>query len=102
MGAAAATGAELAIFTNDNPRSEEPAAIIEAMLSAVPPGSHVLVEPDRMRAIEAAVATAAAGDVVVIAGKGHEQGQETQGVVVPFDDRVALRQALTGHGAEVG
>jgi UDP-N-acetylmuramoyl-L-alanyl-D-glutamate--2,6-diaminopimelate ligase len=102
MGAAAATGADLAIFTNDNPRSEDPAAILDAMRSGVPSGTEVVIEPDRIRAIEIAVAAAAAGDAVVIAGKGHEQGQETAGVVVPFDDRVALRQVLTGRGAEVG
>jgi UDP-N-acetylmuramoyl-L-alanyl-D-glutamate--2,6-diaminopimelate ligase len=60
----------------------------------VPPGSRVLVEPDRARAIEAAVAMVRPGDVLVVAGKGHEQGQETSGVVVPFDDRVVLRKAI--------
>ena len=54
----------------------------------------VVVEPDRARAIELAVARATAGDAVVVAGKGHEQGQEVAGVVRPFDDRVVLRERL--------
>jgi UDP-N-acetylmuramoyl-L-alanyl-D-glutamate--2,6-diaminopimelate ligase len=102
MGAAAAAGADLAVFTNDNPRSEDPAAIIEAMLAGVPSDARVLVEPDRRHAIELAVASAAEGDALVVAGKGHEQGQETAGVVVPFDDREALREVLASHAAEVG
>jgi UDP-N-acetylmuramoyl-L-alanyl-D-glutamate--2,6-diaminopimelate ligase len=97
MGAAAATGADLAVFTNDNPRSEDADEILAAMQSGVPAGLRVLVEPDRARAIDAAVGLARPGDVLVIAGKGHEQGQETAGVVVPFDDRVVLRDALTSH-----
>jgi UDP-N-acetylmuramoyl-L-alanyl-D-glutamate--2,6-diaminopimelate ligase len=94
MGQAAAAGADLAVFTNDNPRSEDPAAILEAMQRDVPAGSRVLVEPDRARAIEAAAGMARSGDVLVVAGKGHEHGQETAGVVVPFDDRVVLRDAI--------
>jgi UDP-N-acetylmuramoyl-L-alanyl-D-glutamate--2,6-diaminopimelate ligase len=97
MGAAAATGADLAVFTNDNPRSEDANEILAAMQSGVPAGLRVLVEPDRARAIDAAVGLARPGDVLVIAGKGHEQGQEAAGVVVPFDDRVVLRDALTAH-----
>jgi UDP-N-acetylmuramoyl-L-alanyl-D-glutamate--2,6-diaminopimelate ligase len=94
MGEAAAAGADLAVFTNDNPRSEDPAEILAAMQQGVPAGSRVLVEPDRGRAIEAAVGLARRGDVLVVAGKGHELGQETAGVVVPFDDRVVLRTAI--------
>ncbi|MGN6472414.1 MAG: UDP-N-acetylmuramoyl-L-alanyl-D-glutamate--2,6-diaminopimelate ligase [Mycobacteriales bacterium] len=97
MGEAAATSADLAVFTNDNPRSEDPAEILAAMQSGVPAGSRVLVEPDRARAIEVAVGLARAGDVLVVAGKGHEQGQETAGVVVPFDDRVVLREAISAQ-----
>jgi UDP-N-acetylmuramoyl-L-alanyl-D-glutamate--2,6-diaminopimelate ligase len=97
MGASAATGADLAVFTNDNPRSEDPDAILAAMQSGVPAGLRVLVEPDRTRAIDAAVGLARVGDVLVVAGKGHEQGQETAGVVVPFDDRLVLRDALSAH-----
>jgi UDP-N-acetylmuramoyl-L-alanyl-D-glutamate--2,6-diaminopimelate ligase len=58
------------------------------------PGAHVEVVPDRRAAIERAVATARPGDVVVVAGKGHERGQEVDGVVHPFDDREELRVAL--------
>ncbi|HVX69292.1 MAG TPA: UDP-N-acetylmuramoyl-L-alanyl-D-glutamate--2,6-diaminopimelate ligase [Mycobacteriales bacterium] len=94
MGQAAALHADFSVFTNDNPRSEDPAEILAAMQRDVPPGSRVLVEPDRTRAIEAAVGMARAGDVLVVAGKGHELGQETAGVVVPFDDRVVLRDAI--------
>jgi UDP-N-acetylmuramoyl-L-alanyl-D-glutamate--2,6-diaminopimelate ligase len=94
MGRAAALGADFAVFTNDNPRSEDPAAILDAMRAELPDGSRVLVEPDRARAIDAAVAMSRPGDVLVVAGKGHEQGQETAGVVIPFDDRVVLRRAI--------
>jgi UDP-N-acetylmuramoyl-L-alanyl-D-glutamate--2,6-diaminopimelate ligase len=98
MGAAAATLADLAILTNDNPRSEDPADILAAMLAGVPAAARaagrVLVEPDRAAAIAAAVAAAGPQDAVVVAGKGHESGQEQAGVVTPFDDRVVLRAAL--------
>ena len=99
MGAAATAGADLAIFTNDNPRSEDASEILAAMESGVPAGSRYLVEPDRARAIDAAVGLAKPGDVLVVAGKGHEQGQESAGVVVPFDDRLVLHDALVALGA---
>ncbi len=99
MGRLAAQGADVVIFTNDNPRSEDPQSIIAAIQSgadAVPAEdrAQLLVEPDRAAAIALAVHHAAAGDTVVVAGKGHEQGQETAGVVRPFDDRVVLRAAI--------
>jgi UDP-N-acetylmuramoyl-L-alanyl-D-glutamate--2,6-diaminopimelate ligase len=97
MGAAAATGADIAVFTNDNPRSEDPEAILAAMQSGVPSGAQVTVEADRAHAIGLAVSLAEPGDVLIVAGKGHEQGQETAGVVVPFDDRAVLRAALVEH-----
>ena len=105
MGAAAAAGADLAVFTNDNPRSEDPQAILDAMLAGArdvsDPGD-VVVEPDRRLAIARALEFASSGDVVVVAGKGHEQGQEQGGVVQPFDDRDVVRAALTARGyAEV-
>ncbi len=90
MGAAAAT-ADLAVLTSDNPRSEDPDAILDAMAAAAP---GALREPDRAAAIALAVAAAGPQDAVVVAGKGHESGQESQGVVTPFDDRVVLRAAL--------
>jgi UDP-N-acetylmuramoyl-L-alanyl-D-glutamate--2,6-diaminopimelate ligase len=94
MGHAAATGSDLAVFTNDNPRSEDPAEILAAMSTGVPPGINVVVEPDRRRAIATAVDAARPGDVLLVAGKGHEQGQDIGGVVTPFDDRVELRNLI--------
>jgi UDP-N-acetylmuramoyl-L-alanyl-D-glutamate--2,6-diaminopimelate ligase len=99
MGEIAARGADLLIVTDDNPRSEPPAAIRQAMLAgalAVPAADRGEVREigDRAEAIEAAVRAAAAGDTVLVAGKGHETGQEIAGVVHPFDDRVVLQDAL--------
>ncbi|WP_369143756.1 UDP-N-acetylmuramoyl-L-alanyl-D-glutamate--2,6-diaminopimelate ligase [Streptomyces sp. R44] len=99
MGAAAARLADTAVLTSDNPRSEDPLAILTAMLAGaaeVPAGErgNVLVEPDRAAAVAAAVARALPGDTVLVAGKGHEQGQEIAGVVRPFDDREVLREAI--------
>jgi UDP-N-acetylmuramoyl-L-alanyl-D-glutamate--2,6-diaminopimelate ligase len=101
MGKAAAEGADVAIFTTDNPRSEDPDEIVAAMLSGVPTGTDVVVELDRRAAIGRAVTIAKPGDVVVIAGKGHEQGQEVDGTVTPFDDRVVAREAIAAYGAGV-
>ncbi|WP_406149869.1 UDP-N-acetylmuramoyl-L-alanyl-D-glutamate--2,6-diaminopimelate ligase [Streptomyces sp. NBC_01012] len=99
MGAAAARLADTAVLTSDNPRSEDPLAILAAMLSGaaevpVHERGDVLVEADRAAAITAAVARAEAGDTVLVAGKGHEQGQDIHGVVRPFDDRKVLREAI--------
>jgi UDP-N-acetylmuramoyl-L-alanyl-D-glutamate--2,6-diaminopimelate ligase len=102
MGAAAASLADVAILTSDNPRSEDPLAILAAMLDGVlsvpqEERARLIVEPDRAAAIAQAVSVAAAGDVIVVAGKGHETGQYIAGNVLPFDDRqvtaAALRQA---------
>jgi UDP-N-acetylmuramoyl-L-alanyl-D-glutamate--2,6-diaminopimelate ligase len=93
MGEAAAARADRVIVTSDNPRSEDPEAIIEEVL--VGTGPDVEREPDRRAAIALAVGTAEPGDVVVIAGKGHEQGQEFEnGRKEPFDDREVAREAL--------
>ncbi len=100
MGAAAATGADVAVLTNDNPRSEDPRTILDAMLAGARQSDgvgEVLVEPDRRLAIDHALAAARPGDVVVVAGKGHEQGQEQDGVVLPFDDRQVVREVLTSR-----
>ncbi|MFC8883968.1 UDP-N-acetylmuramoyl-L-alanyl-D-glutamate--2,6-diaminopimelate ligase [Streptomyces cinereoruber] len=99
MGAAAARLADTAVLTSDNPRSEDPLAILTAMLAgaaAVPAEERgeVLVLADRAAAIAAAVARARPGDTVLVAGKGHEQGQEIAGAVRPFDDREVLRAAI--------
>jgi UDP-N-acetylmuramoyl-L-alanyl-D-glutamate--2,6-diaminopimelate ligase len=100
MGRIAAERADIAIVTSDNPRSEEPLAIIEDVLQGA--GSGVEIDPDRRSAIERAIELAEAGDVVVIAGKGHEQGQEVAGVVHPFDDREVARAALSRIAAPEG
>lgn len=98
MGAAAARHADVVIVTDDNPRSEEPAAIRAAVLSGTAgAGRPVQVREvaDRRQAIAAAVdASGGADDTVAVLGKGHEQGQEVAGVVYPFDDRLVLRQAI--------
>jgi UDP-N-acetylmuramoyl-L-alanyl-D-glutamate--2,6-diaminopimelate ligase len=97
MGQVARELADRIVVTSDNPRSEEPLAIVEAILQGT--GTDVEVDLDRRSAIEAAVGAAGAGDVVVIAGKGHEQGQEIAGVVHPFDDRDVARGALRSRGS---
>ena len=97
MGRIATELADVAIVTSDNPRSEEPEAIIAEILEGA--GSEAEVEPDRREAIARAVATADEGDVVVIAGKGHEQGQQFADRTIPFDDREVASEALRRLGA---
>jgi UDP-N-acetylmuramoyl-L-alanyl-D-glutamate--2,6-diaminopimelate ligase len=92
MGQIATRLADVVLVTSDNPRSEDPLAIIDEILAGAGGGAEV--EPDRARAIEQALEAASAGDVVVIAGKGHEPGQEIAGRTIPFDDRVVARDAL--------
>ena len=94
MGRIARDRADLAIVTSDNPRSEDPLAIIQDVLQGS--GMEVEIDPDRRSAIHRAIDVAGPGDVVVIAGKGHEQGQDIGGVVQPFDDREVAREALRG------
>ncbi|WP_460064618.1 UDP-N-acetylmuramoyl-L-alanyl-D-glutamate--2,6-diaminopimelate ligase [Streptomyces sp. YKOK-I1] len=99
MGAAAARLADTAVLTSDNPRSEDPLAILATMLegaASVPAHERgeVLLFEDRAAAVAAAVARAHVGDTVLVAGKGHEQGQDIAGVVRPFDDRQVLREAI--------
>jgi UDP-N-acetylmuramoyl-L-alanyl-D-glutamate--2,6-diaminopimelate ligase len=99
MGAAAASLADVAILTSDNPRSEDPLAILAAMLDGVlsvpqDDRARVIVEPDRAAAIAQAVGLAAPCDVIVVAGKGHETGQYVAGAVLPFDDRAVTASAL--------
>ncbi|MGZ8740683.1 MAG: UDP-N-acetylmuramoyl-L-alanyl-D-glutamate--2,6-diaminopimelate ligase [Gaiellaceae bacterium] len=97
MGRIASELADMAIVTSDNPRSEEPQAIIDEILAGV--DGDVAVEPDRRAAIAQAIEQASKGDVVVIAGKGHEQGQEFADGKIPFDDREVAREALRRLGA---
>jgi UDP-N-acetylmuramoyl-L-alanyl-D-glutamate--2,6-diaminopimelate ligase len=98
MGRIAADLADLAIVTSDNPRTEDPLAIIDEVVAGVGAGE-LEIEPDRRAAIERAVSEARAGDVVLIAGKGHEQGQEVKGRRLPFDDRDVAREALRALAA---
>jgi UDP-N-acetylmuramoyl-L-alanyl-D-glutamate--2,6-diaminopimelate ligase len=97
MGRIAAELADLAIVTSDNPRSEDPRAIIEEIVAGAE--RELEVEPDRREAIARAIEAAEPGDVVVVAGKGHEQGQEFRDRTVPFDDREVAREALRRLGA---
>jgi UDP-N-acetylmuramoyl-L-alanyl-D-glutamate--2,6-diaminopimelate ligase len=91
MGAAAARLADVAIVTDDNPRSEEPASIRAAILEAAPQAREI---GDRREAIAAGAALLGEGDVLVVAGKGHEQGQMIAGVNHPFDDVAVTAEAL--------
>lgn len=91
MGAVCARLADRVVVTSDNPRSEDPLKIIDDILKGMGDARDVTVEPDRRRAIGRALAEAAAGDVVIIAGKGHETTQEIAGVKHPFDDREVAR-----------
>ncbi|HEV7526549.1 MAG TPA: UDP-N-acetylmuramoyl-L-alanyl-D-glutamate--2,6-diaminopimelate ligase [Acidimicrobiia bacterium] len=95
MGEVATRLADVAVLTSDNPRSEDPAAIAADVLEGVPDNRPApVVELDRRAAIRAALRTAGSGDVVVIAGKGHETGQTFDGVTTPFDDRVVAVEEL--------
>jgi UDP-N-acetylmuramoyl-L-alanyl-D-glutamate--2,6-diaminopimelate ligase len=98
MGKAAATLADVIVITSDNPRSEDPMAIIGEVAAGVPSGVYPIVEADRRKAIALALAGRDPGDVVVVAGKGHESGQTTGGVTVPFDDRTVAREELARLG----
>jgi UDP-N-acetylmuramoyl-L-alanyl-D-glutamate--2,6-diaminopimelate ligase len=98
MGRIAAELADLAIVTSDNPRSEDPLAIIAEIVAGAG-GGELEVEPDRRAAIARAVEAAREGDVVLLAGKGHEQGQQFADRTVPFDDREVAREVLRRLGA---
>ncbi len=87
MGAAAARFADRLVVTSDNPRSEDPNAIIAQIVAGIPPGAVYVVEPDRRAAIHLALAQARKGDVVVVCGKGHETTQTIGSTVLHFDDR---------------
>jgi UDP-N-acetylmuramoyl-L-alanyl-D-glutamate--2,6-diaminopimelate ligase len=95
MGRAAGEGSDLVVLTSDNPRSEEPMAIIEEALAAVKEtGTTCIVEEDRAGAIEIAIRAARAGDIVLIAGKGHEKVQILKGETIPFDDVAVAAEVL--------
>jgi len=93
MARAAVAGSDLAVLTSDNPRSEDPQQILAQMTDGL--SGQFVVEPDRAAAIAIAVQGLGAGDTVVVAGKGHETGQDIGGHVAPFDDRVVLQDAIT-------
>ena len=99
MGEIAARLADVLVVTDDNPRTEDPAAIRRAVLEGAgrvgaDERAEVLEVPGRREAIATAVRMASAGDIVLVAGKGHETGQEVAGVVHPFDDREVAAQEL--------
>ena len=101
MGRAAAEHSDLAVVTSDNPRSEDPDAIVAEVVAGIGEGAERHVEPDRRAAIAFALRSARPGDMVVIAGKGHEQGQEFEdGRKVPFDDREVAREELLRLGGD--
>jgi UDP-N-acetylmuramoyl-L-alanyl-D-glutamate--2,6-diaminopimelate ligase len=98
MGAAAANGADLVIVTDDNPRTEDPAAIraaVRAGAERAGAAAKIIEVAGRRAAIDEAVRLAGPGDVIALLGKGHERGQEVNGEMLPFDDRIELADALT-------
>jgi UDP-N-acetylmuramoyl-L-alanyl-D-glutamate--2,6-diaminopimelate ligase len=99
MARAALRFSDTVVITSDNPRNEDPQAIIDQVLAGVPPERMdvVLVEADRRKAIELAVASCRPGDVLVIAGKGHETYQIIGNTTRPFDDRLVAREAMAKH-----
>lgn len=107
MGEAAARLADVAVLTSDNPRSEDPLRILAEMMDGVlgvprDERAHVIIEPDRAAAIGLAIDRAGAGDVVVVAGKGHEQGQYVGDRVLPFDDRQVVAEAIVRRRNRTG
>jgi UDP-N-acetylmuramoyl-L-alanyl-D-glutamate--2,6-diaminopimelate ligase len=97
MGRAAGEGSDLVVLTSDNPRSEEPLAIIDEALAGVrETTTECVVEPDRAAAIAVAIKAARAGDIVLLAGKGHEKVQILRDRTVPFDDVAVAQSVLEG------
>ena len=94
MGEVASRLADVVVLTSDNPRSEDPMSIIEEIRAGATGPAYVVTEADRRAAIELALKRATAGDVVVVAGKGHETTQTIGDAVLPFDDRVVVREVL--------
>jgi UDP-N-acetylmuramoyl-L-alanyl-D-glutamate--2,6-diaminopimelate ligase len=94
MGQELSLRSDVAIYTSDNPRSENPQAILEQMTQGLKISEPSAIVQDRAEAIKLAVNLAQPGDVVIVLGKGHERGQEIAGVVHPFDDRLVLAHAI--------
>jgi UDP-N-acetylmuramoyl-L-alanyl-D-glutamate--2,6-diaminopimelate ligase len=102
MGEAAGNGSDFVVLTSDNPRSESPVDIMNDDLPGIQrTGAKYTLEPSRKKAIELAINEAAAGEIVLIAGKGHEKTQETREGKLPFDDVQVARAALqhAGYGS---
>jgi UDP-N-acetylmuramoyl-L-alanyl-D-glutamate--2,6-diaminopimelate ligase len=102
MGAVATELADVVVLTSDNPRSEDPAAIVADVRGGMSDEVDVIVELDRATAVRRAVAAARPGDVVLLAGKGHERTQTTGGASVEFDDRVEGAAALVERFGHTG
>ena len=96
MGQALLKGCDIAVFTSDNPRSEDPSQILKEMVGNLKVSAPAIVIEDRKSAIEYAVSLASQGDTIAILGKGHELGQEIAGKKLDFDDRKVLAQAIAG------
>ena len=94
MGEALVKGADIAVMTSDNPRSENPETILVEMQGSLAVNDNLIIEIDRRGAIAIAVSEAGPGDTVIVLGKGHELGQEIQGIKYPFDDRIELARAI--------
>jgi UDP-N-acetylmuramoyl-L-alanyl-D-glutamate--2,6-diaminopimelate ligase len=102
MGEVATRLADRVLLTSDNPRGEDPLAIIDAVRTGMARTDTLTIEPDRAAAIAQAVAEARPGDVVLIAGKGHETVQIVGDTTTPFDDRAVAREALVALGEAGG
>jgi UDP-N-acetylmuramoyl-L-alanyl-D-glutamate--2,6-diaminopimelate ligase len=99
MGEAAGRGSDFVVLTSDNPRSEDPLAIInDALVGLQKSGAKYSMEPDRRKAIAFALQLAAPGDIVLLAGKGHEKVQITKEGTIPFDDVEVARENLKALG----
>jgi UDP-N-acetylmuramoyl-L-alanyl-D-glutamate--2,6-diaminopimelate ligase len=103
MGRAAGEGSDFVVVTSDNPRSEDPLAIIqESLVGLRQTSTRFVAEPDRRKAIALALAEAKAGDIVLLAGKGHERTQTTREGVYPFDDHQVASEELNRIGYSRG
>ncbi len=99
MGEAAGRGSDFAVLTSDNPRSEDPVAIInDALVGLQKTGTKYSIEPDRRMAIALAISEARPGDIILLAGKGHEKVQVTKEGSLPFDDVEVAREILKAKG----
>jgi UDP-N-acetylmuramoyl-L-alanyl-D-glutamate--2,6-diaminopimelate ligase len=94
MGKALLEGSDIAVFTSDNPRSEQPSQILRDMTVGLELLNKGFIIEDRRQAIEFACKHALPNDCVVLLGKGHEAGQEINGVILPFDDRIEISNAI--------